>query len=54
VNGKLRSKIVVAPGTAQAEIIEKAFADEKVQKFIAGKPIVKQIFTGKLVNIVVR
>jgi len=54
VNGKLRSKIVVAPGTEQAEIIEKALADEKVQKFIAGKQIVKKIFTGKLVNIVVR
>jgi leucyl-tRNA synthetase len=54
VNGKLRSKIVVAPGTPEAEVIEKALADEKVQKFIAGKQIVKKIYTGKLVNIVVR
>jgi leucyl-tRNA synthetase len=54
VNGKLRSKIVVAPGTTGNEIMEKALADEKVQKFIVGKQIVKKIFTGKLVNIVVR
>ena len=54
VNGKLRSVIVVAPGTPESEIIQKALADEKVQKFIAGKQIVKTIYTGKLVNIVVR
>jgi leucyl-tRNA synthetase len=54
VNGKLRSKIVVTPGTPENEIIEKALADEKIQKFITGKQIVKKIFTGKLVNIVVR
>jgi leucyl-tRNA synthetase len=54
VNGKLRSKIVVAAATPEVEITEKALADEKVQKFIAGKQIVKKIFTGKLVNVVVR
>jgi leucyl-tRNA synthetase len=54
VNGKLRGIVVVAPGTPEAEVIEKALADEKVQKFIVGKQIVKKIYTGKLVNIVVR
>ncbi len=54
VNGKLRSVVVVAPGTAAEEIIEKALADEKVQSHVAGKQIVKKICTGKLVNIVVR
>jgi leucyl-tRNA synthetase len=54
VNGKLRSKIVVAPGTREEEIKQKALADEKVQSYTAGKQIVKVIFTGKLVSIVVR
>jgi len=54
VNGKLRSKIVVAPGTPEEQIKQKALADEKVQGFTAGKQIVKVIFTGKLVSIVVR
>jgi len=54
VNGKLRSVVVVAPGTLQEEILEKALAEEKVQIHVAGKEVVKKIFTGKLVNIVVR
>jgi leucyl-tRNA synthetase len=55
VNGKLRSKIVVAPGTSEEEIKQRALADEKVQTHIAGKQIVKVIvITGKLVSIVVR
>ena len=54
MNGKLRGKIVVAPGTSEQEIFEKALADPKVQSFIAGKQIVKKIYTGKLVSIVVR
>jgi leucyl-tRNA synthetase len=54
VNGKLRSKIVVAPGTPDEEVITKALADPKVQSFIVGKQIVKKIYTGRLVSIVVR
>ena len=54
VNGKLRGKIIVAPGTGEEEIKQKALADEKVQSYVAGKQIVKVIFTGKLVSIVVR
>jgi leucyl-tRNA synthetase len=54
VNGRLRGKVVIAPGTSEEEVIRRALADEKVQKFIVGKQIVKTIFTGKLVSIVVR
>ena len=54
VNGKLRGKIVVAPGTSEPDIFEKALGEEKVKSFTAGKEIVKKIFTGKLVSIVVR
>src|SRR5713101_21252 len=54
VNGKLRSKIVVRPETTKEERKQKAVVDQKIQNFIAGKQIVKVIFTGKLVNIVVR
>jgi leucyl-tRNA synthetase len=54
VNGRLRSVIVVAPGTPEEEVIAKALADPKVQSFLTGKQIVKKIYTGKLVNIVVK
>ena len=54
VNGKLRSVVIVAPGTPDDEIIQKALADAKVQTHVAGKEILKKIFTGKLVNIVAR
>jgi leucyl-tRNA synthetase len=54
VNGKLRRKIVVAPGTDEDDVKQKALADEKIQSYVAGKQIVKVIFTGKLVSIVVR
>src|SRR5438034_11119499 len=54
VNGKLRGKVVVAAGAPESEVIEKALADEKVQSYVAGKDIVKTIYTGKLMSIVVR
>jgi len=54
VNGKLRGKIVVPPGTSEEEIFTKTLSDQKVQGFMAGKQIVKKIYTGKLVSIVVR
>ncbi len=55
VNGKLRGKVVVAAGTSEADVTAKALADEKVQSYVAGKQIVKQIYVpGKLVSIVVR
>ena len=54
VNGKLRGKIVVAPGASEEEVFKRALAEEKVQAFVSGKQIVKKIFTGKLVSFVVR
>lgn len=55
VNGKLRDKIKVANGTAKEELEKLATTDEKVQKFIDGKNIVKVIvIPNKIVNIVVK
>ncbi|MGC2247801.1 MAG: leucine--tRNA ligase, partial [Terriglobales bacterium] len=55
VNGKLRGRIVVPATATDDEVKQSALSDEKVQAFIAGKPIVKVIVVpGKLVNIVVR
>jgi leucyl-tRNA synthetase len=55
VNGKVRGHIEMRPGTSEAELKERALANEKVQPFLAGKQIVKVIVVpDKLVNIVVR
>jgi leucyl-tRNA synthetase len=54
VNGKLRSKITVAAGTAEEELKALALADDKVQPFLTGVEVRKVICVqGKLVNIVV-
>ena len=53
VNGKLRDRVMVAPGTANEEIERLALASEKVQAEQTGKQIRKIIVVpGKLVNIV--
>jgi len=44
----------IAQTITEEEVIRKSLADPKVQSFITGKQIVKKIFTGKLVNIVVK
>jgi leucyl-tRNA synthetase len=55
VNGKLRSRIVVAADAPEDVVRTRAQADEKISAMIAGKQIVKLIIVpGKLVNIVVR
>jgi leucyl-tRNA synthetase len=55
VNGKLRSRVVVAADATEETVLARALADEKVQAIIAGKQIVKKIYVpGKLVNIVVK
>ena len=54
VNGKLRSKIMVAKDTEQKEIEKLALADEKVKQHTEGKTVRKVIvIPGRLVNIVV-
>jgi len=54
VNGKLRSKFSVNPDVDDEKIKEMAITDERVRKFINGKPVRKVIVVkNKLVNIVV-
>jgi leucyl-tRNA synthetase (EC 6.1.1.4) len=53
VNGKLRDRILVAPGISDAEAQEKALASEAVQQALDGKPVRKVIIVpGRLVNVV--
>ena len=54
VNGKARSEIEVPLDATQETIIAAARADAKVQPFIAGKTIKREIYVaGRLVNLVV-
>lgn len=55
VNGKVRSRIQIASDSSEENIKQIALADEKAQKFIDGKEIVKVfVVPQKLVNIVVK
>lgn len=55
VNGKIRDEARVAATIDKDAAIQLAKQNEKVQKWMEGKPIVKEIFVpGKLVNIVVQ
>ena len=55
VSGKLRGEIQVPAGSEEAFVIESAKSDEKVQRHIEGKTIVKSIYVaGRLVNLVVK
>ncbi|MFB3882508.1 MAG: leucine--tRNA ligase [Armatimonadota bacterium] len=53
VNGRLRDRLLVAPGTPQAELEAKALAAEKVQPYIAGKTVRQVVVVpDRLVSIV--
>ena len=55
VNGKLRSRVVVAPDISETDLRTIALADAKVQSFIDGHKIVKVIVVPqRLVNVVVK
>ncbi|MBN2255105.1 MAG: leucine--tRNA ligase, partial [Deltaproteobacteria bacterium] len=55
VNGKLRSRLQVRADEDGETIKELARNDERIQQFIGGKTVVKEIYVpGKLVNIVVK
>ena len=55
VNGKLRSRIAVAPDTAKEDLEAQALADAKIREYTDGKQIVKIIVVpNRLVNVVVR
>ena len=54
VNGKVRSRITVAPSATEQEHLAAALADEKVQAALGGKDPVKTIVVpGRTVNLVV-
>ncbi|HSP21909.1 MAG TPA: leucine--tRNA ligase [Planococcus sp. (in: firmicutes)] len=54
VNGKVRTKIVVAKDSTKEQLEAAALADEAIQKAAAGKQIRKVIaIPGKLVNVVI-
>jgi leucyl-tRNA synthetase len=54
VNGKVRSRMEVPSSYGDKEIKNQALSEERVQRFIQGKPIKKVIVVQKkLVNIVV-
>jgi len=55
VNGKVRSRIIVAPDVDEETIKAMAMGDEKVARFIEGKAVIKQVYVPKkLVNIVIK
>ena len=54
VNGKLRNRLQLPADATEKEIEEAALTDERVQRFIEGKPIRKVIVVpNRLINIVV-
>ncbi len=54
VNGKLRSRISVAPDAGDEQLRQAALADPRIQEFVGAKPVKKVIVVPKrLVNIVV-
>ena len=53
VNGKVRGQIEVEPDASDSAILTAARADRKVQSFLAGKQIKREIYVrGRLVNLV--
>lgn len=55
VNGKLRAQIEVPSSYSKEEVKEMALKEEKIQKYVEGKEIIKIIYVPKkLVNIVVK
>ena len=55
VNGKVRSKSLQAKGLSKDEMLALAKADERIQTWIEGKTIIKEIVVpDKLVNLVVK
>ncbi|MGM0410206.1 MAG: leucine--tRNA ligase [Bacillota bacterium] len=55
INGKVRDKVQVSPDISQDELKKVVKQEDKVQKYIEGKEIIKEIVVPKkLVNIVVK
>jgi len=54
VNGKLRSRLTVARGMAEQEVMKIVLNDPAVKKFVDGQPVKKVVFVqDRLVNLVV-
>ncbi|MEM0927062.1 MAG: class I tRNA ligase family protein, partial [Planctomycetota bacterium] len=54
-NGKVKTKIQVAPDAKPDQMIEAALSDDRVQTMLEGKQLVKRIAVpARLVNLVVR
>lgn len=55
INGKLRTRMRIAPGISEEGLKQKIFAEEKVKKYLEGKKINKFIYIPeKLVNLVTK
>ncbi len=55
VNGKLRSRVVIAPETSKETLEQMALSEAKIKEYIEGKEVVKIIVVpNRLVNIVVK
>ena len=55
VNGRIKTKLNIAPDASQDEVLSLAKADENVAKAVEGMNIVKEIYVkGRIVNIVVK
>jgi len=55
VNGKLRGQVEVPSGASEEQVFAAVAANDGVQKWLAGKEIVKRVYIpGKLVNLVIR
>jgi leucyl-tRNA synthetase len=53
VDGKLRDRLLVAPGTPAEEIERLALASERVQAYLDGRPPARVVqIPGRLVNVV--
>jgi len=54
VNGKVRHRLLVEPGSPQDEVVALALGDEKIMPWVQGKSVRKVIFVSdKLLNLVV-
>lgn len=55
VNGKVRGKIVISPEASNEEALAAVRANERINEWVEGKTIVKEIYVaGKIYNIVVK
>ena len=54
VNGKLRGKVLVERGTSEAEVLDRARGDSRVEAHLKGKTVARIVFVpDRLLNIVV-